>query len=295
MKTILSAVVIGFFLTSCQATSISGRIPVTPTQCTNPKYTLDIRISPSQRTFYVGDIFTILVDPENQYGGAPTYLFQEQLLGGISSQETFINDPINWGAVEVMPESGNKKYVLRAVKAGITSFHAEVSADKFVYDNSCMPITDIITIRSDPFQIFIDPAPGDGSSPTTGQIPTDTPSVQSNPSGGIADTPTAVSNAQPLGEYACEGHEYGLIAAIGQVTFTADGTFLDQAFATLQPAVRGTWHYDLAVNQIRFSDNIDFEYAEYHALEDVVLLYLRPGITRAHAEGGNIRCYKLDE
>jgi hypothetical protein len=295
MKTILSAVVIGLFLTSCKVMAIPGQTSVTPAQCTAPKYTLTIGISPSQRTFYVGDIFTILVDPENKYGGAPTYLFQEEYLAGIFSQDTFINDPVNWGAVEVMQESSNKNFVLRAVKTGFISFHAEVSADMFIYDNSCMPITDIVTIRSDPFQITIDPSPGDGSSPTTGQIPTNTPSAQSNPSGGIADTPTAVSIAQPLGRYACEGHEYGLIAGIGQVTFDADGTFLDQAFAEPQAAVRGTWHYDSAVHQIRFSDTIDFEYAEYHASEDDVLLYLRPGITRAHAEGGNIRCHKLGE
>jgi hypothetical protein len=107
-------------------------------------------------------------------------------------------------------------------------------------------------------------------------------------------SPTAV--VLPLGEYACEGLEYGLIASVGMVTFQPDGGFIDQAFYNPpSPGTIGTWYYDSAAQRIYFSENIEFAYAEYDAIKDVATVYLREGITRAHAEGGVIRCFKFEE
>lgn len=122
-----------------------------------------------------------------------------------------------------------------------------------------------------------------------------TPSFSSStqtPIGGSSPT----TGLFPLGEYACQGHEYGLIASIGMVTFMPDGGFVDQAFYyPPSPGIAGTWYFDPGVQRIYFSDNIDFAYAEYDAIEDAATLYLREGITRAHADGGVILCFKSED
>jgi hypothetical protein len=282
MKTIPWAVIVGTVLTACQGIPAAGRASPTPTHCFPLSFPLEISIFPDRLVFYEGETFSIAVDHENRYGGVAINLIQEGLETPVSLQGGEIISPGRWGKVEVLPKSGNKQFDLRALSAGTIVLHAEVNAEMPGFDNNCVPMPSMTNIRSDPLTIVINPYPGGGGLPTSESTSTEL----------ITDTWTPAFIAQPSGKYACEGHEYGLIASIGSVTFFDDGSFLDQAFATPQTGVSGQWQMFPAVHQIRFSENIDFDYAEYLPNEDAVTMFLRPGITRAHAEGGTIRCFK---
>jgi hypothetical protein len=117
------------------------------------------------------------------------------------------------------------------------------------------------------------------------------PSLNTITKVGITYSPTAA--ASPLGMYYCQGHENGLIASIGMVTFNPDGSFVDQAYYyPPSPGAVGTWRFDPSQKKIYFSENIDFNYAEYNPEEDMATLYLKKGIARPHADLGVIQCYK---
>jgi hypothetical protein len=282
MKTIPWAVIIGTVLTACQGIPTAGRPSPTPENCAPSSYSLGISIFPDRFVFYEGETFSIAVDQENQYGGVNIYLIQEGLETPVSLQGGEIIYPGRWGKVEVLPPSGNKQFDLRALSAGTIVLHAEVNVEMPGFDVNCLSMPVMTNIRSDPLTIVINPYPGGGGPPASGSTPTEI----------ITDSPAPASLAKPSGKYACEGHENGMIAAVGWVTFNDDGDFLDQAFAAPQPGVSGRWQFFPAVNQIRFSENLDFDYAEYLPKEDAATLFLRPGRTRAHAEGGSIRCFK---
>lgn len=96
---------------------------------------------------------------------------------------------------------------------------------------------------------------------------------------------------RPAGTYFCFGHEAGQLAAAGTLTLRADGSAVDTPAPGLGGETRaGTWQYDPATGQLRFSGDMGYARAEYSVGSGRISIELAPEVERPHAEEGRLSC-----
>jgi hypothetical protein len=117
-----------------------------------------------------------------------------------------------------------------------------------------------------------------------------TPSATAQATERATRTPGERAN-RPAGTYFCFGHEGGQLAAAGTLTLRADGSAVDTPAPGLGGEPRtGTWQYDPAAGQLRFSEDLGYARAEYSTSSGRISIELAPTVERPHAEEGRLSC-----
>jgi hypothetical protein len=98
-------------------------------------------------------------------------------------------------------------------------------------------------------------------------------------------SPTTTS--APVGEYDCYGMEAGAYAYTGLLKINADGTVEFKGRT-------GSWTYDSELNEFAFTGDVSLARATYEAEHDSLDVELRPGVSLAHAETGEMMCNTRD-
>jgi hypothetical protein len=104
-------------------------------------------------------------------------------------------------------------------------------------------------------------------------------------------TPTSAIDVPEglIGEFYCSGHEFGLLAFAGRLVLS-EGGGVALYWMDTGPAMEGIWRYDPGVDLVTFSDEMEISHAEFNPETEVLQVYLREGVERAHVELGVMTC-----